>query len=252
LSWTGQAIVDIILSSLITMFRNSRALLLCAFAAAGAFAQDQPIRIVLVGDSTVNDQGGWGPGLRASFGPAVEVVNLALNGRSSKSFRDEGAWAKAIATQPAYILIQFGHNDGPGKGPARETDPATTYRANMNRYIEEARAAGAQPVLVTSIVRRNFTPEGKIRVDSLAPYVAEVRTLATEKNVPLIDLYSLTLEQAEKLGPEQCAQIDALDKDGKRDHTHLGPKGREEIGAMAARELMKVVPALRPYAADPR
>jgi lysophospholipase L1-like esterase len=232
------------------MFRNSRALLFCAFVAACAFAQDRPVRIVLVGDSTVNDQGGWGPGLRASFGPVVKVVNLALNGRSSKSFRDEGAWAKAIAAKPAYILIQFGHNDSPGKGPARETDPATTYRANMLRYIEEARAAGAQPVLVTSIVRRNFTPDGKIRVDSLAPYVTEVRAIAAEKNVPLIDLYSLTLEQAEKLGPEGCAEIDALDKDGKRDHTHLGPKGRQETGAMAARELERVVPALRPYAVD--
>ena len=233
------------------MFRNSRALLFCAFLAAGVFAQDRPIRIVLVGDSTVNDQGGWGPGLRASFGPAVEVVNLALNGRSSKSFRDEGAWAKAIAARPAYILIQFGHNDVAGKGPARETDPATTYRANMDRYIEEARAAGAQPVLVTSIVRRNFTPEGKIRVDSLAPYVAQVRGLAADKKVPLIDLYSLTLDQAEKLGPEGCAEIDALDRDGKRDHTHLGPKGRQEIGVMAARELVKVVPALRAYAMEP-
>jgi lysophospholipase L1-like esterase len=146
--------------------------------------------------------------------------------------------------------MQFGHNDAPGKGPARETDPATTYRANMERYVDEAIAAGAQPVLVTSIVRRNFTAEGKIKVDSLAPYVAQVRALAAEKKVPLIDLYSLTLNQAEKLGPDGCAGIDALDKDGKRDHTHLGPQGRQEIGAMAARELVRVIPALRPYAAD--
>jgi lysophospholipase L1-like esterase len=153
------------------MLRNLRALLFCAFAAAGAFAQDQTIRIMLVGDSTVNDQGGWGPGLRASFGPAVEVVNLALNGRSSKSFRDEGAWAKAIAARPAYILIQFGHNDVAGKGPARETDPATTYRANLERYVEEARAAsassGARPVaratrLEIAAIRRHLAPRRTI------------------------------------------------------------------------------------------
>jgi pectinesterase len=121
----------------------------------------------------------------------------------------------------------------------------------MARYVDEARDAGAQPVLVTSIVRRNFTSEGKIRVDSLAPYVAVVRQLAAEKNVPLIELYSLTMAQAEKLGPDGCADIDARDKDGKRDHTHLGPKGRQEIGAMAARELIQLIPALRTYAADP-
>ena len=57
------------------------------------------------------------------FRPNVQVINLALNGRSSKSFRDEGAWAPALAAKPDYILIQFGHNDGPGKGPERETDP---------------------------------------------------------------------------------------------------------------------------------
>ena len=214
-------------------------------------AQDAPVRIVLVGDSTVNDQGGWGPGLRASFGPQVEVINLAKNGRSSKSFREEGVWAQAIAARPAYVLIQFGHNDIPGKGPERETDPQTTYRENMARYVDEARAAGAQPVLVTSIVRRNFSADGKIRVDSLAPYVAVVRELAAEKQTPLIELYSLTMAQAEKLGPEGCAEIDARDKDGKRDHTHLGPRGRQEIGAMAAQELVRLMPVLRQYAVDP-
>jgi lysophospholipase L1-like esterase len=208
--------------------------------AVAAIAQNRHLKIVLVGDSTVNDEGGWGPGLRATLGPNIEVVNLALNGRSSKSFRDEGRWEPALAARPDFLLIQFGHNDGPGKGPDRETDANTTYRENMARYVDEARAAGTKPILVTSIVRRNFTPDGKIVVDSLFPYVEVVRALAAEKKVPLIDAYSLTLEQAEKLGPTGCEQIDARDKDGKPDHTHLGPKGRAEIGAMVARELVRL------------
>jgi pectinesterase len=210
-----------------------------------------PVRVVLVGDSTVNDGGGWGPGFRAWFGPNVEVVNLAQNGRSSKSFRDEGLWAPAVTGKPNYILIQFGHNDGPGKGPDRETDPKTTFRENMARYIEEARAAGAQPVLVTSIVRRVFDEDGKVKRDSLVPYVEAVRELADAQKVPLIDLYALTLAQAEKLGPDGCAEIDARLPDGKRDTTHLGPKGRQEIGRMAAREFVRLIPAMRNYAADP-
>src|SRR5512141_1687163 len=109
--------------------------------AVAAAAQPKPVKIVLVGDSTVNDEGGWGTGFRASFGPPVEVVNLALNGRSSKSFRDEGHWMPVLEAHPQYVLIQFGHNDGPGKGPERETDPETTYRANMTRFIEEVRLA---------------------------------------------------------------------------------------------------------------
>ncbi len=206
--------------------------------------QAQPPKIALVGDSTVNDEGGWGPGFRASLGAQVEVVNFAKNGRSSKSFRDEGLWLPVVAAKPNFILIQFGHNDGPGKGPDRETDPQTTYRQNMARYVDEARAIGAEPILVTSIVRRNFTPDGKLKADSLAPYVAVVRELAAEKKVPLIDLYALTWEQAEKLGPKGCLEIDAVDKDGKPDHTHLGPKGRMEIGAMAARGFVRLAPRL--------
>jgi len=206
----------------------------------------QSVRIALVGDSTVNDQGGWGPGFKASL-HGVEVLNFALNGRSSKSFRDEGAWTKALASHPSYVLIQFGHNDVPGKGPERETDPETTYRANLKRYVQEARAAGAQPVLITSIVRRNFAADGKVKVDSLAPYVAEVRRLAAELKLPLMDLYALSFEHAERLGSDGCVDIDARDQEGKRDRTHLGPKGQQEIGMIAARELARAVPALNAF-----
>jgi PelA/Pel-15E family pectate lyase len=210
-------------------------------------ASQAAIRIALVGDSTVNDEGGWGPGLRASFAPSVEVMNFALNGRSSKSFRDEKHWEPVLAAKPDYILIQFGHNDAPGKGPERETDPQTTFRDNLARYVAEARAAGAQPVLITSIVRRNFTLDGKIKPDSLVPYVAAVRALAATQNVPLMDLYSLTLQQSEALGPAGAESLGRSDQDGKLDTTHLGPRGQQEIGVLAARELVRAVPALKPY-----
>jgi lysophospholipase L1-like esterase len=218
-----------------------RASLLLLVATSATFAAS-PVRIVLVGDSTVNDQGGWGPGFRSVFAPEVEIVNLAKNGRSSKSFRAEGLWKPALDPKPSYVLIQFGHNDGPGKGADRETDPKTTFRDNMARYVEEVRAAGSQPVLVTSIVRRNFGEDGKVKPDSLLPYVEAVRALAAEMKVPLIDLYALTLAHAERLGPDGCADIDARDAEGKRDHTHLGPKGRQEIGVMAAQEFIKLFP----------
>ena len=207
----------------------------------------KPIKIVLVGDSTVNDEGGWGEFFRKSFGPPVEVANLAKNGRSSKSFRDEGLWAPALDAKPDFILIQFGHNDEPGKGPERETDPTTTYRANMERYIDEARAVSAMPILVTSIIRRNFDAEGKIKRDRLVDYVAEVRKIAKEKNVPLIDLYALTLAQSESRGPEGSKALGATTKEGKLDTTHLSATGRREIGAIAAREFLRLEPGLRAY-----
>ncbi len=212
---------------------------------AAAVPVSAKTKIVLVGDSTVNDQGGWGTGFRASFGPDVEVINLALNGRSSKSFRDEGAWTPAIAAKPDFILIQFGHNDVPGKGADRETDAKTTYRANLNRYIDEAVAAGAKPVLVTSIVRRVFNADGTIRADSLVPYVEAARAVAAERKVPLMDLYALTKAQSEKLGKTGALALHATTADGKPDTTHLSPTGRYTVGVMAAREFARVAPAVR-------
>jgi PelA/Pel-15E family pectate lyase len=228
------------------MYRIPLLFLLSALASSAA---DRPaIKIALVGDSTVNDEGGWGPGFRASFDASrVEVLNFAVNGRSSKSFRGEKRWEPVLAAKPDYILIQFGHNDAPGKGPDRETDPQTTYRENMARYIDEARAAGAKPVLVTSIVRRNFDEAGKIAPDSLVPYVPVIRELGAQKNVPVMDLYALTRKQAEDLGPAGAEVLHARDKDGKPDHTHLGPRGQKEIGVIAAREFIRVEPAMRPY-----
>lgn len=223
--------------------RMCRSLLLAVLATAMLGAP--PIKVVLVGDSTVADEGGWGPGFRAAVGQDVQVVNLARNGRSSKSFRDEGLWKPALDAKPDYILIQFGHNDGPGKGPERETDPKTSFRQNIIRYVDEARAAGAKPILVTSIVRRIFTQDGKIKPDSLVPYVEEVRAIAAEKNVPLIDLYNLTRAQAEQAGAAGAIEIGKKLPNGQQDTTHLGPKGQHEIGRMVAREFVMLEPRVK-------
>jgi len=231
------------------MFRRLSVLLLALLAVVAA---ERPvIKIALVGDSTVNDEGGWGPGFRAWFDARMEIHNFAMNGRSSKSFRDEKRWEPVLAFKPDYVLIQFGHNDIPGKGPERETDAKTTFRENLARYIAEARAAGAKPILVTSIVRRNFDAEGKIKRDSLAPYVETARELAAAEHVPLMDLYALTLKQSEDLGPRATESLGARDKTGKLDTTHLGPVGQKEIGALAAREFARVEPAIEPYLHKP-
>jgi lysophospholipase L1-like esterase len=121
----------------------------------------------------------------------------------------------------------------------------------MTRYVAEARTTRSQTVLLTSIVPLVFTSDGKIKRHSLVHYVEAVRELAMELKVPLVDLYAETLVQAENLGPDGCAEIDARLPDGKRDSTHLGPKGREEIGRMAAQEFVKLMPAMRPYTAEP-
>jgi pectinesterase len=173
-------------------------------------------------------------------------TNLARGGRSSKSYLAEGHWQKALALKGDYYLIQFGHNDQPGKGPERETDPATTYTANMARYVDEARAIGATPILVTSLTRRIFSTNDPLRIEStLAPYVEAVKKLAAEKNVPLIDLHARSIALCEKLGPAETEKLNPV-KDGKPDRTHLDAAGSEVFGRLVAEDLRRVVPALAP------
>jgi pectinesterase len=204
------------------------------------------LRIVLVGDSTVTDEVGWGLGFKQHVQDSADCINLARNGRSSKSFIAEGLWTSALAARADYILIQFGHNDMPGKGPDRETDPATTYRANLARYVDDARAAGAVPVIVTSITRRRFGDEGRIRSD-LGAYAEAAKAVAAGKGVPLVDLHAKSIELLDGLGPVAALEFDAVNADGSPDKTHLSPKGSTVFGAMVANELVRVVPALASY-----
>lgn len=218
--------------------------LLGYLVAARCMGADIPVHIVLAGDSTVTDTAGWGKAFADRLLPTARCTNTAQGGQSSKSFLDGGNWKRAIQLHPTHVLIQFGHNDMPGKGPKRETDSKTTYRANLTRFVDEARAAGAKPILVTSIPRRIFK-NGKL-VGELAPYVQAMRAVAAEKAVPLVDLYARSAEVLERLGPEASESWSPVGKDGKPDHTHLGPKGQAETARLLVAELRKIAPELAP------
>ena len=234
---------------------KSKLLLLAAALACGpVFAADTPapavhkIKIVLVGDSTVNDQGGWGYGFKQFLTPDAECVNTAANGRSSKSFITEGKWTNALALKGDYYLIQFGHNDEPGKGPARETDPATTYPQNLAKYVDDVRGLGAKPILVTSLTRRMFdaAEPGKLK-PNLLPYVEAMKKLAAEKQVPVIDLHARSVALCEKIGPAATAQFNPTLKDGKADTTHLKGDARVVFARLVVEDLRQAVPELAPY-----
>lgn len=229
-------------------------------AASGAVEGKQ--KIVLVGDSTVASKSGWGDAFGKMLKPGVEWVNLAIGGRSSKSYRDEGHWKKVLDSHATWVLIQFGHNDQPGKGPERETDAKTSFRENLARYVNEVRAMGAKPVLVTSLTRRNFDTHGKIvagelevkRPDGtvvkypeyLADYVEGTKAVAAELKVPLIDLNARSIEQMNQMGPEAAVAYDAASKDPtKPDKTHLSEKGAEETAKLVAEEVRVRVEGLR-------
>jgi pectinesterase len=210
-------------------------------------AAGRRLRIVLVGDSTVADGAGWGRAFRRFLSADVDCNNAALNGRSSKSYRGEGHWEPALALKGDYYLIQFGHNDQPGKGPDRETDPSTSYQANMARYVDEVRAIGATAILVTSLTRREFAKDGSGRiVSTLGPYVDAVRKVAAEKHVPLIDLYAASLALCEQLGPEKCAALGAKKENGAVDTTHLSANGSLVFARLVVDRLRSVAPKLSP------
>ncbi|MBI1763698.1 MAG: hypothetical protein HYR56_19910 [Acidobacteria bacterium] len=205
----------------------------------------KPVRIALVGDSTVTEGSGWGVGFRERLSATVECMNQARNGRSSRSYIAEGHWQCALAQHGDYVLIQFGHNDQPGKGPERETVAGTTYKDFLRRYVDEARAANAKPVLVTSLARRNFNAEGKVADDILATYAEACRQVAAEKNAPLLDLHARSIELLNHLGKAGTAEFDVKKEDGTPDTTHLSRKGSAVFGKMVADELVKVVPELQ-------
>lgn len=222
----------------------------CLFLSAGKVANDPKIRIVLVGDSTVTDNAGWGAGFAQFLAENVECINTSQGGRSSMSFIKEGRWERALALKADYYLIQFGHNDEPGK-PGRSTT-MEEYRAYMHQYVDEARAAGAAPVLVTSLVRRQFDKKDPHKINSSLEVRAEVvREIAREKNVPLIELHNLSKALCEKLGKEGCYAFSPKKDAGKAyDGTHLTGEGYVLFGGIVAAELKRVVPALAPHIRD--
>ncbi len=206
------------------------------------------IRIVIVGDSTVasfpeeRQVWGWGQMVSERLQPEAVVFNHAQSGRSSKSFIDEGRWKTALADKPDYVLIQFGHNDQKQQDPKRYTDPATTYREHLQRYIADARQQGAQPVLVTSVARRIFDAQGKIST-TLTPYADAMKVVAKAENVPLIDLHTSSLALFDNLGDAGSADLSCT----ADDRTHFSKKGARAIAGLVVEELRRVEPELEEY-----
>ncbi|WP_443777031.1 pectinesterase family protein [Bacteroides clarus] len=226
-------------------------LLLGLFFLFSAFTSDKPkITIFMIGDSTMsnksltggNPERGWGHVLPGFFSEDIIVDNHAQNGRSSKSFIDEGRWDKVLALikKGDYVFIQFGHNDEKPKAD-RHTDPGTTFDANLRKFVNETREKGGIPVLFNSIVRRNFgvaddkvvaqaiiqddirkginpdakrdasqtavSEKGDKLIDTHGSYLDSPRNVAKELNVPFVDMNKITHELVEGMGPEESKKL---------------------------------------------
>jgi len=219
--------------------------------ASGFREPSAPVKVVLVGDSTVALQGGWGPGFCAYLTAAAQCLDLAANGRSTKSYINEGLWAKALQARGQFYFIQFGHNDQKSF-PFLHTDPKTDFQANLQRFVQEVRGIGGTPILVTSLSRRNYK-DGKLIVDPLRDYAAATREVAARDHVPLIDLYRLSRALLARMTQKQADRYDANTLHRvtapKPDRTHLNDLGKRTFGDMVAHAASRMVPGLRPYIA---
>lgn len=242
--------------------------------------------IFVIGDSTAAEKGnpsknperGWGMVLQGCFDDKVLVDNHAVNGRSSKSFIDEGRWQKLLdKIQPGdYVVIQFGHNDEK-PDPKRHTDAETTFAVNLKRYVEETRAKGGNPILMNSVVRRCWFVEKdtndddeKLRnttygedeqvnsdtlVDTHGAYAKIPVLVAKEMNVPFVDATKITHDIEANLGvagsrklhmwfrPGENPQVPK----GRKDNTHYNVYGAHVIANALADAIGEQVPALKKH-----
>lgn len=256
---------------------------------AWAQAPSDTITVFMIGDSTMankpldkeNQERGWGQMLPMFFEGAIKVDNHAVNGRSSKSFIDEGRWEKVREKiRPGdYVIIQFGHNDEKAKSADRYTVPGGTFDANLKKFVNETREKGGTPILMNSIVRRNFPAngiaaaqtddrqktwkkglenypaEGDTLVDTHGDYRIAPRNVAEEMGVAFIDMNTLTHELVQGLGRENSRMLYMwmpvggyeFAPDGRIDNTHLNVLGGIIVSRLAVNAIAEKVPALKPY-----
>lgn len=239
-----------------------RLLPLAALALLGATRAPARPTLWLVGDSTMATRAdttrtwerGWGQLLpRWVDTTRLAIRNRAVNGRSTRSFRAEGRWQAVLDSlqRGDYVLIEFGHNDTKREDPLRFTNPSTAFRRNLARFVDEARARGATPVLATAIARRKFNEFGVLE-DTHGAYGLVVHEVARERRVPLVDLGLLTEELIEAAGPERSKALfvwvapgtTPIYPEGRQDDTHLNAAGASAVARLGARALRDAVPAL--------
>lgn len=198
-------------------------------------------RIFYIGDSTVQlnkidtyPQTGMSQVLELFLAPEVRVMPHGKNGRSTKSFLDEGLF-EPVRQQMGpgdFLLIQFGHNDNKAD-PLRHTDPFGSYQENLRYYIREARSRGANPVLITPISRRHFDDRGNFVPGSHGAYPEAMRQVGQQEGVPVADLTALTENYLAQLGDEASRPLFIWPKD----NTHLKYDGAVQMVRFLCREL---------------
>jgi lysophospholipase L1-like esterase len=221
---------------------------------------NDPVTVYIVGDSTAANklpkafpETGWGMELGTFFNQEVKVDNRALNGRSTKSFINEKRWDAVLTTLKAgdYVLIEFGHNDEKIDKPDIGTSLAE-YKLNLIKYIKDAQAKQAYPILLTPIARHSFN--NGVFKDSHLGYPEVVRKLADSLRIPLIDMHQKTEKLLVGLGDKESAKFfNYVDSGhvnypmGKKDNTHLNPEGAKVFAGLVVEGIKEAKIGLAKY-----
>ena len=226
---------------------------------ASSLPEKGKITLWLCGDSTMSiketrayPETGWGMPFVYFWDSTVTVQNLARNGRSTSSFRNEGLWKKVMdeAKEGDYVFVQFGHND---EVPAKKTyTTEKEFKNNLEQYVAEAKSKKAIPVLLTPMARRSFDSiSGKVK-GTHDVYAQIIRDVAKEENVVLFDMDKITQQLYQQMGPENSKLLFNHLKpgehpnypEGKEDNTHFSELGARKVAELVLVEIKKQVPEL--------
>jgi len=226
----------------------------------------KPVKVLMAGDSTMADkvliktvydsltgksyeepflERGWGQLLPELLNHKALVKNYAKNGRSTKSFIEEGLWTELLNTAEKgdFVIIQFGHNDESIETTGRYTNPAQ-FRLNFVAFVAEVRLKGATPILCTPVARRNFDSIGRL-LPTHGIYPDIIRSVARDYQVPMIDLEKLTSEWLQKEGVEGSKKyfhkiapgVSKLYPKGLDDNTHFNEAGARVVAEMFVKQV---------------
>lgn len=201
------------------------------------------VTLFLVGDSTCADKAdkaipetGWGTPFQYFFDESVRVDNHARNGRSTKSFMNEGLWDAVLdkVTEGDYVFIQFGHNDEVPSKVGRYTT-AEEYQANLEQYVAQTREKGAFPVLLTPVTRRSW--EDGLLINTHEQYAQLVRDVAQRLEVPMIDMTKRSMQLLHQFGESRSKLLyhhlapgeHPNYPEGKSDNTHFNELGARKM-----------------------
>ena len=239
----------------------------------GVNANGDYYTIYIVGDSTACNwasgyypKKGWGQVLSSFFDDHVTIQNKAISGTSSKSFYDIYWTAIKDVLQPGdYVFIQFGINDAKDTDPARYTEPFTTFTTYLTNFVNETKAKGAIPVMMTTVRRNAWTTDDPPELyDAYHDYPVAARQLAQNLGLPLIDMDQLTIPLLEGLGPDYVGPYMYMILDvgeypnyssGSSDQVHFQEMGAIEMARLVANELKtfendtslnKLIPHIKP------